>query len=134
MKKEAVVSVMHAMGDADDALGTYAAAYELNREKPIALGLQHAKDEWYRCINEFGRRRAMALIVCESPTNEAMMEVQRVMKSGVNAIENGEKSYNDLNTELGRAISRAFAMARRELGVKHKRAESKVVTPRSTES
>lgn len=117
MKKEAVVSAMHAMGEAENALGLYAAACELDRKTAKEGHRLIASDEWHERIDDFGMKRAMALLVCEPATNDALHAVLRIMRSGANDIENGEKTYVDLELELRPAMVRAFAMARRELGI-----------------
>jgi hypothetical protein len=127
MKKEAVFSVMQALGKADDALVTYsgvcAGDWKPGTPKEKQEQLRDiAFRDLYSAMDDYDRKRALALLVCEKPTNSALMAVRNIIRSGAEQIENGETTYGDLEVELRPAFAEVFAMGRRELGVVHKSA------------
>jgi hypothetical protein len=121
MKKEAVFCVMQALGKADDSLVTYLDACEGARnagddEEHLEIK-RLARSEWHDCVKDFDRKRALAMLVCEEPTNAALFAVRNTMRRGARLIANGESSYAELEAELKPAFAKVFAKARRELRI-----------------
>jgi hypothetical protein len=121
MRKEAVFSVMQALGKADDALLTYSAVCDAERTSSTIDEEQENKraaaTEWHNCIDDFDRKRALALLVCEGRVNTVLLTIRNIMRSGAREIGNGAKTYSDLEAELKPAFAKVFAVTRRELGV-----------------
>jgi hypothetical protein len=121
MRKEAVFSVMQALLRADDALVTYSVACDSggrvrSPEERRELA-RIAAGDWYDSIQDFDRKRAMALLVCEGPMNDALLAIRNILRSGARQIGDGERRYSDLKSELEPAFAKIYALGRHELGI-----------------
>jgi hypothetical protein len=122
MKREAIFSVMASLGRADEALHTLAlAAKALNESKEPGFlrgAEREARNECYQQIEDFDMKRALALIVCGKEMNDTLMSLKSDLRLIASQLREGkEGAYDELGEKLHRNYARAYAFARRELGI-----------------
>ena len=120
LKRDAVYAVMQALGRADEAL--HLASVAILGERTDSNGFREAKleawDTFYREIDDFDAKRAMALIVCGKMMNDTLMTLKHELKSLALQLGGGEITcYEDYKPDLAPVFARAFAAARQELGI-----------------
>jgi hypothetical protein len=128
MKKEAVFSVVQALGKADDALLLYAAACfpaeaALLHSAVIYESIMSAETAWNKAIEDFERRRVMALLVCDNAFTDTLLEIRNVMRSAAFEMRKDDDAYDKAKEQLHVLIARVFAMCRCELGTEKKKAD-----------
>jgi hypothetical protein len=126
MKREAIFSVMASLGRADEALHTFALAakaLEESKEPGFLRGVEHeARHGCYQEIEDFDMKRALALIVCGKEMNDALMSLKLDLRLIASQLREGKgDAYDELAPKLHRNYARAYAFARRELGIRGER-------------
>jgi len=122
MKREAIFSVMASLGRADETLHTLAlAAKALNESKEpgfLRVAEQEARHECYHEIEDFDMKRALALIVCGKEMNDTLMSLKLDLRLIASQLGEGKgDAYDELASKLHGSYARAYAFARRELGI-----------------
>jgi hypothetical protein len=124
MKRDSLFAVLQALGRVDDALVGVAVVLEAEGKASGPDSLRPVKAEakaaWHRAINDFQEKRVMALVVCGSKTNAALLEAGQRSKDCARKLFAGHSnSYEEAAPSLEHAIARVFAVIRRELGVEN---------------
>lgn len=123
LKKEAVFSVMQALGKADDALLAYSAACfpaSMRLDRVLYEATQKAQDAWNEAIDDFDQKRTMGLLVCEGGFTDALLEISEAMRGGAEKMRKDDNAYSELGKQLKPMMARAFALSRRELGTQRR--------------
>lgn len=120
LKRDAVISVMQAIGEADESL-QFASRAEVAQREDSAKYAGAALESWskyYDAMKDFDQKRAVALIVCGRSINDSLMRVKRHLQSLASQIKEGTiQSYEEYQGEMGKDMALTFAYARKELGI-----------------
>jgi hypothetical protein len=141
LKKEAVFEVMRALGKADETLH-FASVAEVEARKPDNAGrFEQIKteswDSFYSAIDDFDRKRALALIVCEAGFNNTLIRLKvHLRRIGHQLLEKEIASYEDYisTSDIKKDFALAYRYARTELRIVQGKAEPSAVTPQSNVS
>jgi hypothetical protein len=122
LKRDSVFTVIQALGKADETLHFVSVAILAQRDLEAPDGLQAATLEawgkFYTAIDDFDQKRALALIVCGKEMNDALIALRTELRGlGFQLGEGTIESYEAYSTPLGPLFARAFACARKELGI-----------------
>ena len=122
LKRDAVFSVMQALGRADETLHFVSVGIVAQRkaEEPNKFS-NELTDAWlkfYEAVDDFDQKRALAMIVCGRRMNDTLMGLKRGLRDiGFQLGEGTLNSYEEYKPSLAPLFARAFALARHELGV-----------------
>jgi hypothetical protein len=136
MKRDAIFSVMDALGRADETLHTLPSIIQNEKKfgdpfKAVQV-IQKAWDVFNREIDNFDFKRSLALIVCGKEMNDTLFVLKHELRSIASKIADGDSTaYDNQAPKLQPYFAKAFALARRELGIER---ETNLVMPQSCES
>jgi hypothetical protein len=122
LRRDAVYSVMQALGKADETLH-YASIVGVELRKAgdkKTFGAVHTEawNSFYAAIDDFDHKRALALIVCGKQMNDTLVRLKNSLRDLGRKLGDGEiDSYEDYKPNMREDMSLAFACARGELGI-----------------
>jgi hypothetical protein len=124
MKRDALVSVVQALERAADALMEMALVFanaRKNGEESEAAWKETKWEKtqaWQQAMNSYDDKRALANLVCDRRTVDALRSASKAMRWNASKLFKGVISnYDEIGPEIQRLIVDAFAVARKELGV-----------------
>lgn len=120
LKREAVFSVMQALGHADDNLSALALAVEkkVQGKEVTQQTIQQASELFYHHIDDFDEKRALAMIVCGDDMNNTLLSLKNGLRLVAAKLLNGEaEAYEESKAVLKPYFARTFALSRHELGI-----------------
>jgi hypothetical protein len=125
LKRDAVFAVMQALGKADETLHYVSLLIAEDRKVSEHDRFREAKEEawekFYEAIDDFDRKRALAMIVCGKLMNDTLMSLKQELRSlGFKLGEGVIDSYEDYKPDMAPLFARAFGCARLELGIVRK--------------
>ena len=137
MKREGVLTVMQALGKADEALHSVSNALKVAHKSEQPEIFQTAITErWEKCyydIEDFDRKRALALIVCDKSFNDTLMAIGQQLRAIAYELGEGKLgAYAEISKELSHNYAQAYGFARRELGIHREKAESMPISGESS--
>jgi hypothetical protein len=123
LKRDAVYSVMQALGIADEtlhfaSLAVQAKKKDANRYREIEI---EAWEKFHAAIDDFDKKRCLALIVCGKAMNDTLMTLKKNLRDLGHKLGEGEiqsyEEYVEHAPDFRNAFGGAFACARKELGI-----------------
>ena len=130
MRRDAIFNVMQALGKADESLHSFSNVIDLQNKLGDSHALQftheRAASRLIEDIDDFDKKRALSLIVCDTPMNDSLMALKKDMRDLASKLMEGESvRYADVVPKLRPNFAMAFALARRELEIE----KDQAVTP-----
>jgi hypothetical protein len=122
LKRDGVYSVMQALGLADGAICELANGLRVQKKSDHAQAFDKViTARWlkaYERIEDFEKKRALALIVCGGQMTDTLLAVREELRTiAQELVEERLDAYERHGTTLKKLIAKAFAHAQKELGV-----------------
>jgi hypothetical protein len=137
LKKEAIFSMMQAVGVVDDKIVALDAAYFATSTPPDRIeadSIHRKRDALYEALNDFSKKRSMAVLVCDPELMDHLSQVGKLVRRIASDLQQNKEISEEAYQQLRSLYSRAFDLARRELRVPEKKGDSVISSPQSSGS